>query len=51
MHRIGFLVSILFLLTSAAALPAAAETRVALVVGNANYRNVPSLTNPRTMPG
>ncbi|MEA2918174.1 MAG: hypothetical protein QOJ15_10255 [Bradyrhizobium sp.] len=46
MRRIGFLVSILFLLMSAAALPAAAETRVALVVGNANYRNVPSLTNP-----
>jgi uncharacterized caspase-like protein len=46
MRRIGFLVSILFLLMIAAALPAAAETRVALLVGNANYRNVPSLANP-----
>jgi uncharacterized caspase-like protein len=46
MRRIGFLVSFLVLLMSAATLPAAAETRVALVVGNANYRNVPRLANP-----
>ena len=30
----------------AAIFPAAAERRVALVVGNSAYRNVPSLTNP-----
>jgi hypothetical protein len=38
-------VSALLLLTIAA-LPAAAENRVALVIGNAHYRFIPSLTNP-----
>ncbi len=46
MRRIGFVVSFLVLFTSAITLPAAAENRVALVVGNANYRNIPSLANP-----
>ena len=34
------------LLLTIAALPAAAENRVALVVGNAHYQFVPSLANP-----
>jgi hypothetical protein len=46
MRRIGFFLSLLLLLMEFTALPAAAENRVALVVGNANYRNVPSLANP-----
>jgi uncharacterized caspase-like protein len=46
MRRIGFLIVFFVLLMSAATLPAAAENRVALVIGNANYRNIPSLANP-----
>lgn len=46
MRRVGFFLSLLFLLMELTALPAAAENRVALVVGNASYRNVPSLANP-----
>jgi hypothetical protein len=46
MRRIGFIAVFFVLLMSAATLPAAAENRVALVIGNANYRNVPSLANP-----
>jgi hypothetical protein len=46
MRRIGFFLSLLFLLMEFTALPAVAENRVALVIGNANYRNVPSLANP-----
>jgi hypothetical protein len=46
MRRIGFFLSWLFLLMGFSALPAMAENRVALVIGNADYRNVPSLANP-----
>ncbi|MGH6848419.1 MAG: caspase family protein [Methylocella sp.] len=41
--RVSFLYAAVFL---AAILPANAEKRVALVVGNSAYRNVPPLTNP-----
>jgi hypothetical protein len=44
MRRIGFFL-LLFPLLMDAASPALAENRVALVVGNASYRNVPSLAN------
>jgi hypothetical protein len=40
-----FLVFLMLFLTGAALTPAAAESRVALVVGNASYLNVPSLDN------
>src|SRR6056297_3750338 len=35
-----------FVLAALAALPAAAQGRVALVIGNGTYETVPSLTNP-----
>ena len=41
-----------FLLVAATGLicqPAFATTRVALVIGNSQYRNVPQLPNPTTM--
>jgi uncharacterized caspase-like protein len=44
MRRIRFLFS-LFYLMMGTALPALAENRVALVVGNASYRNIPRLAN------
>jgi len=44
MRRIGSLLSLLLLLM-VNAFPARAEVRVALVVGNASYRNVPSVAN------
>jgi uncharacterized caspase-like protein len=40
-----FLVFLMLFLTGAAMTPAAAESRIALVVGNASYLNVPSLDN------
>jgi uncharacterized caspase-like protein len=46
MCRAGRLLSFVVLLMIAVTSPAWAENRVALVIGNANYRNVPSLTNP-----
>src|ERR1700683_611718 len=46
MRRIGFFLAWFFLLTGFPALPAMAETRIALVIGNADYRNVPTLANP-----
>jgi len=42
-----FLLSALLLLTIAS-LPAVAENRVALVVGNAHYKFIPNLANPAT---
>jgi hypothetical protein len=39
-------ISLILLTNFIAAAPAAAENRVALVVGNSNYRHVPSLANP-----
>jgi hypothetical protein len=46
MRRAGYFVPFLMLLMIVATAPALAESRVALVVGNADYRNVPSLANP-----
>jgi uncharacterized caspase-like protein len=46
MRQIRFLILFLLLLFPLTIAPAAAENRVALVVGNANYRSIPSLTNP-----
>jgi Caspase domain len=40
-----FFLSLLFLLMNTT-LPALAENRIALVVGNASYRNIPRLANP-----
>jgi len=45
MRRLGFFLLSLFLLLDTT-LPALAENRVALVVGNASYRNIPTLANP-----
>jgi len=45
MRQIALFLSLLFLII-VTSFPALAETRVALVVGNANYRNIPSLANP-----
>src|ERR1700747_266742 len=44
MRRIRFLFS-LFFLAMGTDVPALAENRVALVVGNASYRNIPRLAN------
>ena len=48
LHRVTTAVgvSLLFAAVSLAAIPASAEKRVALVVGNSAYRNVAPLTNP-----
>ena len=45
MRAAGCFAVLLMLLTGVATTPAVAENRVALVVGNANYVNVPSLDN------
>jgi len=41
-----FLCTLLFMLASIGSLPALADTRVALVIGNTDYRHVPKLANP-----
>ena len=46
MHRIVFFVSFFLVQLSLLSTPASADNRVALVVGNSNYRSIPSLTNP-----
>jgi Caspase domain len=46
MRRWPFLVPLLFLLTAVFSVPAFADKRIALVVGNSAYRNVASLDNP-----
>jgi uncharacterized caspase-like protein len=46
MRRIGLLVSLFLVLVNFGTLrPAIAESRVALVIGNAGYRHIPSLSN------
>jgi hypothetical protein len=44
------LLAFIFALVLFAWSPAHAEKRVALVIGNAAYRNVTPLVNPRNMP-
>ena len=49
LHRLGTVLAASLLYTAvslATVLPASAEKRIALVVGNSAYRNVPPLTNP-----
>jgi len=46
MRRLGALIAGLLLATYFAVTPAAAEKRVALVIGNGAYQKVGKLTNP-----
>jgi Caspase domain len=44
--RIAILISYIFAMLVAVTMPASSETRVALVIGNSSYQNVPFLPNP-----
>jgi hypothetical protein len=44
--RCGLLIALIWLTTALGVLPGHAEKRVALVIGNSAYRNVPALPNP-----
>ena len=47
MPRIGWITLSLLTFVLAATLPAQAQKRVALVIGNSAYQHAPKLTNPR----